>query len=408
MVGRLAKRRVRRTRRAVSGILAAAEGARKAEQERAQREAAEAAREAEQERVEREAVEAAQKVEQERAEWEAAQADREAGEQARKRREQAITRGRNDAATHFREGDPAGAIAILDKLIEQYPDTAEIQKDREAAATELARQQREAQAQAEKAAEKKAKREAEEQERAQREAAEAARKAEQERTEREAVQAARKAERERAEREAVQAARKAEQERAEPEAAGIARKADEERAQRGALRKRVIMFGLPAGVVIGILVYTQLHKVQVEKPPQPQPADTSGPPPSAVSPEVERKKAKKKAKTMQVEEPSHSARATGTSESPGSPGSSLAAGQVRENAKDGLSYVWIPPGKFMMGCSPGDGECSVDEKPSHEVTITRGFWMGKTEVTGGPASGSGRRRGGQGVPLGILSCRWSL
>lgn len=34
-----------------------------------------------------------------------------------------------------------------------------------------------------------------------------------------------------------------------------------------------------------------------------------------------------------------------------------------------------------MGCSPGDGECDRDERPPHEVTITNGFWMGKTEVT---------------------------
>jgi hypothetical protein len=29
----------------------------------------------------------------------------------------------------------------------------------------------------------------------------------------------------------------------------------------------------------------------------------------------------------------------------------LTAGQTRENPKDGLTYVWIPPGKFTMGCS---------------------------------------------------------
>jgi len=34
----------------------------------------------------------------------------------------------------------------------------------------------------------------------------------------------------------------------------------------------------------------------------------------------------------------------------------------------------------MMGCSPGDNECGGDEKPSHSVTITKGFWMGQTEV----------------------------
>jgi formylglycine-generating enzyme required for sulfatase activity len=49
--------------------------------------------------------------------------------------------------------------------------------------------------------------------------------------------------------------------------------------------------------------------------------------------------------------------------------------------KDGLTYVWIPPGRFTMGCSPGDAECTPGEKPAHEVTITRGFWLGRTPVT---------------------------
>ena len=42
--------------------------------------------------------------------------------------------------------------------------------------------------------------------------------------------------------------------------------------------------------------------------------------------------------------------------------------------------VSIPPGSFMMGCS-GESECYDDEKPAHRVTITRGFLLGKTEVT---------------------------
>jgi formylglycine-generating enzyme required for sulfatase activity len=57
------------------------------------------------------------------------------------------------------------------------------------------------------------------------------------------------------------------------------------------------------------------------------------------------------------------------------------AGQVRENRKDGLRYVWIPPGNFMMGCSPGDSACRGDEKPSHQVTISKGLWLGQTPVT---------------------------
>ena len=34
-------------------------------------------------------------------------------------------------------------------------------------------------------------------------------------------------------------------------------------------------------------------------------------------------------------------------------------GESRVNPKDGLTYVWIPPGTFRMGCSPGDNECST-------------------------------------------------
>ena len=51
------------------------------------------------------------------------------------------------------------------------------------------------------------------------------------------------------------------------------------------------------------------------------------------------------------------------------------------NPKDGLSYVWIPPGQFVMGCSPGDTECQPDESPTHPVEIPKGYWLGQTEVT---------------------------
>ena len=51
------------------------------------------------------------------------------------------------------------------------------------------------------------------------------------------------------------------------------------------------------------------------------------------------------------------------------------------NPADGLTYVWIPPGEFTMGCSEGDSECGDDEEPAHPVGIERGFWLGQTEVT---------------------------
>lgn len=59
------------------------------------------------------------------------------------------------------------------------------------------------------------------------------------------------------------------------------------------------------------------------------------------------------------------------------------AGTVRTNPNDGQKYVWIPPGEFEIGCSPGDNECKLSERGRHSVTvrITRGFWLGQTEVT---------------------------
>jgi formylglycine-generating enzyme required for sulfatase activity len=55
-----------------------------------------------------------------------------------------------------------------------------------------------------------------------------------------------------------------------------------------------------------------------------------------------------------------------------------------QNPRDGLTYVWIPPpagGTLMMGCSPGDTECYLDEKQQHLEQIANGFWLGRTEVT---------------------------
>jgi len=43
----------------------------------------------------------------------------------------------------------------------------------------------------------------------------------------------------------------------------------------------------------------------------------------------------------------------------------------------GMKLVYIPPGTFMMGDSGG----TADEKPVHRVQISKGFWMGQTEVT---------------------------
>lgn len=56
---------------------------------------------------------------------------------------------------------------------------------------------------------------------------------------------------------------------------------------------------------------------------------------------------------------------------------------VRVNPRDGLNYVFIPAGTFVMGCSPGDLQCGPEEKPAHPVTFSQGFWLGQTPATVG-------------------------
>ena len=75
-----------------------------------------------------------------------------------------------------------------------------------------------------------------------------------------------------------------------------------------------------------------------------------------------------------------------------------------------------------MGCSPLDNECSIREVPAHEVRISRGFWMSRTETTlatyeefssatGAPETGQPppRRRPLVGVNWDLASsiCAWS-
>ena len=46
-----------------------------------------------------------------------------------------------------------------------------------------------------------------------------------------------------------------------------------------------------------------------------------------------------------------------------------------------LELVWIPAGKFMMGSPVSEKDRVGNEAPQHEVTIGKGFWMSKCEIT---------------------------
>jgi formylglycine-generating enzyme required for sulfatase activity len=136
------------------------------------------------------------------------------------------------------------------------------------------------------------------------------------------------------------------------------------------LRRRLIAIGLAAAAVIGAAVYAgrsagtaggSARQPVVTVPEAIKPLTGGNPKSSQPLPPGLQKK----------EPPTPVSAAKGT----------RATVPTRENPKDGLPYVYIAPGKFMMGCSPDDSECFDDEKPSHEVSITRGFWMGQTPVT---------------------------
>ena len=50
-------------------------------------------------------------------------------------------------------------------------------------------------------------------------------------------------------------------------------------------------------------------------------------------------------------------------------------------APAGIVWRQIPAGVFQMGCVPGDPDCRPNERPRHQVTLTRAFELMETEVT---------------------------
>ena len=53
-----------------------------------------------------------------------------------------------------------------------------------------------------------------------------------------------------------------------------------------------------------------------------------------------------------------------------------------ETQVGGVKLCWCPPGRFVMGSPRGEPERRPGEDQV-EVTLTKGFWMGKYEVTQG-------------------------
>jgi formylglycine-generating enzyme required for sulfatase activity/acetyl esterase/lipase len=49
----------------------------------------------------------------------------------------------------------------------------------------------------------------------------------------------------------------------------------------------------------------------------------------------------------------------------------------------GLDMLWVHPGTFIMGSPSSETGRKTDEGPETEVVLSKGFWLGKTEVTVG-------------------------
>ncbi|MCB9833061.1 MAG: SUMF1/EgtB/PvdO family nonheme iron enzyme [Planctomycetes bacterium] len=70
---------------------------------------------------------------------------------------------------------------------------------------------------------------------------------------------------------------------------------------------------------------------------------------------------------------------------PGDPRSAEAgdhglARAVRDR-KTGIEFLLVPAGTYLRGASPGDKDAFADEKPAHEVRITKPFYLGRHPVT---------------------------
>ena len=54
--------------------------------------------------------------------------------------------------------------------------------------------------------------------------------------------------------------------------------------------------------------------------------------------------------------------------------------RVRDNSSN-IEMLLVPPGTFMMGCSPSKYWGCFDYSPLHQVTLTNAFYLGRYEVT---------------------------
>ena len=80
----------------------------------------------------------------------------------------------------------------------------------------------------------------------------------------------------------------------------------------------------------------------------------------------------------------------------------------------GMKLVWIPAGDFIMGSGQAEKGREDDESPQHKVVLTRGFYLGETEVTQhqweklmGPGPWAGNRNIAKGENMPAVMMTWA-
>ena len=58
----------------------------------------------------------------------------------------------------------------------------------------------------------------------------------------------------------------------------------------------------------------------------------------------------------------------------------LSMGTERTVSSIGLEMIWCPPGSYQMG-SPSNEEGRKENETFHKVSLSKGFYLGKYEVT---------------------------
>jgi formylglycine-generating enzyme required for sulfatase activity len=117
----------------------------------------------------------------------------------------------------------------------------------------------------------------------------------------------------------------------------------------------------------------------LNRPPgatQPLPTDTPAPPTATAQPPM----ATSVPPTATPNPPTDTPIPPTATPEPPTPTPTLGVGSTMISEIDGMEYVYVPAGEFLMGSTDDDELAKSDEKPQHTVYLD-GYWIARTEVT---------------------------